>query len=69
MTRVAATLGTTPSKVVLLGRNADLGRPIWSNVFRNKMFSELPPGVSRWSTHNDDSDDDAAGEFSGEGDW
>jgi hypothetical protein len=26
-----------------LGRSAVHGKPIWSNVFKNRMFRELPP--------------------------
>jgi hypothetical protein len=27
------------------GHSADLGSPIWSNVFKNRMFMELPPST------------------------
>jgi hypothetical protein len=40
---VAATPGTMPWKGARLGRNKDLDNPIWSKVFRNIMFKELPP--------------------------
>jgi hypothetical protein len=29
----------------LTGRSAVLGKPIWSNVFKNRMFMELPPST------------------------
>jgi hypothetical protein len=28
-----------------LGHNGDLDNPIWSNVFKNRMFRELPPSI------------------------
>jgi hypothetical protein len=40
---VAATPGTMPWKGAQLGHNKDLDNPIWSKVFRNIMFKELPP--------------------------
>jgi hypothetical protein len=29
-----------------LGRNVDLGSPIYSKVFKNKMYREFPPSMS-----------------------
>jgi hypothetical protein len=43
---VATAPSTTPWKGALLGCSADLGRPIWSNVFRKMMFRELPLSTS-----------------------
>jgi hypothetical protein len=32
-----------PWKGAQLGHNKDLNNPIWSKVFKNRMFRELPP--------------------------
>jgi hypothetical protein len=44
-TGVAAALGTITWKGAQLGRSADLDNPIWSKVFKNKIFRELPPST------------------------
>jgi hypothetical protein len=40
---VAATLGTILCKGAQLKHSTDLESPIWSKVFKNRMFKELPP--------------------------
>jgi hypothetical protein len=42
---VAAAPGTMPWKGTRLGCSRDLDNPIWSKVFRNIMFKELPPST------------------------
>jgi hypothetical protein len=37
--------GTMPWKGTRLGHNRDLDKPIWSKVFKNRMFRELPPSM------------------------
>jgi hypothetical protein len=37
--------GTIPWKGARLGHNRDLDNPIWSKVFKNEMFRELPPSM------------------------
>jgi hypothetical protein len=47
---VAAAPGTMPWKGDRLGHNIVLDNPIWSKVFKNKMYRELPPMPrTRWS--------------------
>jgi hypothetical protein len=43
MTGVVATPGTMPWKGAQLGCRSDLDNPIRSNVFKNRIFRELPP--------------------------
>jgi hypothetical protein len=31
-----------------LGRSRDLGNPIWSKVFKKRIFRELPPSMMTW---------------------
>jgi hypothetical protein len=38
-------LGIVPWKGAQLGHNRDLDKPIWSKVFKNRMFRELPPSM------------------------
>jgi hypothetical protein len=40
---VTAAPWTMPWNEARLGRSADLDKPIWLNVFKNRMFRELPP--------------------------
>jgi hypothetical protein len=40
---VAAALATMPWIGARLGHNRDLDNPIWSKVFKNRMFRQLPP--------------------------
>jgi hypothetical protein len=42
---VVATLGTILWKGALLKCSVDLDSPIWSKVFKNRMFRELPPSM------------------------
>jgi hypothetical protein len=42
---VTATLGTILRKGARLGCSVVLDSPIWSKVFKNKMFRELPPST------------------------
>jgi hypothetical protein len=42
---VIAAPGTMPWKRARLGHSKNLDNPIWSKVFRNRMFKELPPST------------------------